>query len=106
MVRSLLIIGLFVFTEHFAFAASVTNTSVEQVNVGNVQAKLDASNITNSTIRNSAAGNRFQTGPNANIQGGRFAQQNFGNISSEMNVSNVVNQNVQQNVSGTLVVVN
>lgn len=87
-------------------ALTVQNTEIQQNNVGNVEAKLEANNVINSTIQNNVAGNSFSANPNANIKGGTFKQENIGNIFSDLSVSNVVGEVVQRNVGGTVIVVN
>lgn len=89
-----------------SFALSVENADIKQNHIGNVQAKLEANNITNSTIQNAAAGNSFNAKGNANIQGLQITQESFGNISSDLSVQNLANETIQQNVAGTVVVIN
>ena len=89
-----------------SFALNVENADIKQNHIGNVEAKLEAHNIINSTVQNSAAGNSFNARGNANIQGVQITQENFGNVSSNLSVHNLANEAVQQNVAGTVVVIN
>lgn len=71
---------------------------------GDVTAKLDASNLSNVAVSNSAVGNGLVvTNPNASIS---INQDTAGDITSELDISNLTNQTVEQNVAGTLMVVN
>lgn len=87
-------------------AFTMQNSEIKQKNVGNVEARLDANNVINSTIQNSAAGNSFIANANANVQGAGITQENSGNVLSELTVNNVSNQAIQHNIAGTVVVVN
>jgi hypothetical protein len=89
-----------------SYALDVQNADIKQKNVGNVEAKLEANNILNSIVQNSASGNTFVGSGDATIQGAQITQENFGNISSELSVNNIANQTIQQNVAGTVVVIN
>lgn len=88
------------------YALTMTNSEIKQKHVGNVEARLEANNIINSTIQNTASGNTFVANTNANVQGAGITQENSGNIFSELTVNNVANQVIQHNVAGTVVVIN
>lgn len=97
---------LFLLLDANVYAFTMERTEIQQNNVGNVEARLEADNVVNSIVQNNVAGNVFTANPSANIQGSSFMQENIGNVFSDLSVNNVSGQVIQRNIGGTVVVVN
>lgn len=92
---------LFIFASSSVMAQTV---NVQQKNQGSVEAKLEATNVSNVALTNSAVGNlAIINNTNHDVD---IIQDNIGDISSTLIRSNISNTSVEQNVAGTLTVVN
>jgi hypothetical protein len=75
--------------------------SINQRNIGNTNAVMTANAISNSTLRNAAAGNTFNaTGNLALIVSNNIIQKNIGNSTAALIASNINNSTVENRASG------
>lgn len=88
----------------FASYASYAEVEVHQKNIGNVTAKLEASNLNNVTAVNLAVGNLATI--NNSTSNAVVNQNNVGDVTSNVNISNLSNQAVHYNAAGTVFVAN